>query len=91
MLPTPAKFHYIFNLRDLSRVFHGIFMCPVREVLHTDTILLCLWKHECERVFADRLVDKADKDWFGTIVYRLLEDRFPLSKAAAGGCHLFSS
>ena len=63
MLPTPAKFHYIFNLRDISRVFQGVFQCDVKEVLKTPTDLVALWMHECHRVFSDRLIDLTDKAW----------------------------
>jgi len=92
MLPTPAKFHYIFNMRELSRVFQGVLLTPKdtvktggQQVPSTDQALnlLRLWKHECGRVFADKLTSNSDKDWYTQTMEEVLEAAFGSALAAA--------
>ena len=75
MKPTPAKSHYTFNLRDVSKVFQGVLMVRPKEAQSGDK-LIRLWIHEAMRVFYDRLVSFEDKEWFTNLVCELLSRRF---------------
>jgi dynein heavy chain len=73
LLPTPAKSHYTFNLRDLSKVFQGVLMikkkfCPEPEDL------LKIWVHEETRVFRDRLIDEKDRIKFNELSHDSMEN-----------------
>ncbi len=50
LLPTPQKSHYIYNLRDISKVFQGICQAKARA-FKDDNDFIKLWAHECMRVF----------------------------------------
>ena len=66
LLPTPAKSHYTFNLRDLARVVQGMMLMvntSMPEGKEAEDMHLRLWIHETMRVFGDRLTDDKDQDW----------------------------
>ena len=55
LLPTPMKSHYVFNLRDVSKVFQGI-LSAMPQTVHNVELFAKLWIHENLRVFHDRLI-----------------------------------
>jgi dynein heavy chain len=70
--PTPAKSHYTFNLRDVGRVFQGITMAQA-DTVSSPEHMIRLWGHECDRVFADRLLENSDIQLFSNTLAKQLQ------------------
>lgn len=84
ILPTPAKFHYLFNMRELSRTFKGILQiknetimtCKGVQGFKPELYMVGLWRHECERVFCDKLVNNKDKDTVLDAIHKISIESF---------------
>lgn len=75
LLPTPAKSHYIYNLRDLSKVFQGITKATNKS-FQNENDFLKLWAHECSRIFKDRLISNEDQTFFDNLLKDMLRTNF---------------
>lgn len=74
LLPIPQKSHYLFNLRDVAKVFQG--MCNAKPAVLPDTpSFVRLWVHEMNRVFKDRLLDKKDNQDFDNLIKRAVTEK----------------
>uniref|UniRef100_A0A8C8BKI7 Dynein axonemal heavy chain 3 n=1 Tax=Otus sunia TaxID=257818 RepID=A0A8C8BKI7_9STRI len=74
-LPTPSKSHYVFNLRDFSRVIKGVLLLEKND----EDKLIRLWIHEVYRVFYDRLVEEEDRKVFFQMVQETTSNIFKQS------------
>ncbi|KAE8631104.1 hypothetical protein XENTR_v10001083 [Xenopus tropicalis] len=75
LLPTPAKSHYVFNLRDLSKCVQGILQCDPGSV-RDKTQIFRLFCHECQRIFHDRLINNEDKQYFHEMLSEMASKHF---------------
>lgn len=72
---TPSKFHYIFNLKDLSRVYSGILLTQP-TVFKSSRQLIRVWRNEFTRVFCDRLISDEDVNLIRDRMSELIDKNF---------------
>ncbi|XP_023930267.1 dynein heavy chain 6, axonemal [Lingula anatina] len=86
MLPTPAKSHYTFNIRDLTDVITGLLQAHQQVIVNKENCAQ-LFSHEATRVFHDRLVDSADRAAFFSFLSETLHDYFKVQWEAESLMH----
>uniref|UniRef100_W5L8L0 Dynein axonemal heavy chain 17 n=1 Tax=Astyanax mexicanus TaxID=7994 RepID=W5L8L0_ASTMX len=92
-LPTAIKFHYIFNLRDLSNIFQGMLFCK-SECMKTPQDLVKVYLHESNRVYRDKMVEDKDFSTFDKLqsemvgkFYEDMEEALEEAKVMNMYCH----
>ncbi|XP_076621651.1 dynein heavy chain at 89D [Colletes latitarsis] len=75
LLPTPNKFHYIFNMRDLSRITAGLLQSHP-DYLPTVKQIVRLWRNEFTRVICDRLINEEDENLVNERIKEKIEEHW---------------
>ncbi|XP_066907622.1 dynein axonemal heavy chain 10 [Halyomorpha halys] len=78
LLPTPSKFHYVYNLKDLSRIIQGLLQTS-KLIFRRSEQILRVWRNEVTRVLWDRLIEKHEQDIVHRLMETTLQDFFPSS------------
>ena len=72
---TPIKFHYVFNIRDVSKIFQGFCLLNIADYPAKEN-LLKLWRHEALRVFSDKLRDVNDQKRVESLIEKNINANF---------------
>jgi len=84
-LPTPEKCHYLFNLRDIAKIFQGVYLADPKVHEEKEQIVR-LWYHECCRVFMDRLINHEDREKLRALLDGAMDNGLQIrSKEIDGG------
>lgn len=69
--PTFKTPHYIFSMRDISKIFQGLLLSSPWTVDNSKSLVI-LWAHECKRILKDKLTNHGDRQTFEHILSRTL-------------------
>ncbi|OEH79493.1 heavy chain 2 family protein [Cyclospora cayetanensis] len=75
--PKPEKPHYLFTMREISKVVQGLYQAD-RRCIEDGDVLLKLWYHECQRVYQDRLASSEDVARFVETLENILGKSFQI-------------
>jgi dynein heavy chain len=73
-LPNAIKFHYQWNLRELSNIFQGLLQATP-AVFHDQRSIARLWAHEAYRVYNDRLISDTDCARFEETLAKVVREK----------------